>query len=109
MYKKIKGYFPDIIDYFPDYKENPEYMPPKKYKWDIFSMKDSSMTNKFIFHSLNEKNIKDKEGERTVKVSEEVLNQLYSAHYFSKIKEKLCLYSLHQKSLVQLKENKRGR
>ena len=88
MYKKIKGYYPEIIDYFPEYLENPEYLPPKKYMWDIFSTKDSSIANKFISHSLKERNLKDNEGERTVEVSEDVLNQLHSAHYFSKKKGK---------------------
>ena len=31
MYKKIKGYYPEIIDHFPQTKKNSEYMPPKKY------------------------------------------------------------------------------
>ena len=31
MYKKIKGYYPEMIDYFSEFKENPEFMPPKKY------------------------------------------------------------------------------
>ena len=52
MYKKIKGYYPEIIDYFPEYSENPDYLPPKKYMWDIFSTKDSNMASKFISHSL---------------------------------------------------------
>ena len=42
--------------------------------WDIFRTKDSSMANKFISYSLKERNRKDKDGERTVEVSEEVLN-----------------------------------
>ena len=34
IYLKIKGYYYDIIKYFPEYTENPEYLPPKKiYVW----------------------------------------------------------------------------
>ena len=29
MYKKIKGYHSDIIDYFPVNEVNPYYVPPK--------------------------------------------------------------------------------
>ena len=36
MYAKIKGYFDENIEYFPEYEENPEYIPPKKFIWDIF-------------------------------------------------------------------------
>ena len=52
--------------------------------WDIFSTRDSNMVNKFILFSLKERNLKDKEGERTVEVNEDVQNQLHAAHYFSK-------------------------
>ena len=55
---------------------------------DIFSTRDSNMANKFISFSLKERNIKDEEGERTVEVSEDVLNQFHAAHYFSKKKGK---------------------
>ena len=41
--------------------------------WRIFSTKDSSMANKFISHSLKERNLKDNKGE-TVEVPEDVLN-----------------------------------
>ena len=36
MYPKIKGYYPEIIDYFPEYEETSGFIPPKKYMWDIF-------------------------------------------------------------------------
>ena len=81
--KGLKDIIKKIIDYFPEYIENPEYLPPKKYMRDLFSTRDSNMTHKFISHSLKARNRKDSEGERIVEVSEEVLNQLHSAHYFS--------------------------
>ena len=107
MYKKIKGYYPEIIDYFPEYLENPEYLPPKKYMWNIFSTKDSSMANKFISHSLKERNLKDNEGERTVEVSEDVLNQLHSAHYFSKKKGKALFMLSASKELGTIKRKRK--
>ena len=76
--------------------------------WDIFSTKDSSMANKFISHSLKERNLKDSKGERTVEVSEEVLNQLHSAHYFSKKKGKAFFCFLLQKNLEQSKARERN-
>ena len=54
--------------------------------WDIFSTRDTIMANKFISHSLKERNLEDSEGGRTVEVSEDVLNQLHAAHYFSEKK-----------------------
>ena len=71
--------------------------------WDIFSTKDSSMANKFISHSLKERSLKDNEGERTVEVSEDVLNQLHSAHYFSKKKGKALFMLSASKELRTIK------
>ena len=64
------------------------------------------MTNKFISHSLKVKNLKDKEGERIVGVSEEVLNQLLSTHYFSKKKGK-ALFMLSASKELGTIERKR--
>ena len=33
MYIKIKGYYSTLINYFPEYQENPEYVPPKRFMW----------------------------------------------------------------------------
>ena len=56
---KIRRYDPKIIDYFPEYPENSEYLSPKKYMWNIFSTNDSRMVNKFTSNSLKKKNSKD--------------------------------------------------
>ena len=66
------------------------------------------MANKFISHSLNERNLKNLEGERTVEVSEDVLNQLHSAHYFSKKKDKALFMLSVSKELGAIKEKERG-
>ena len=109
MYKRIKGYYSEIIDYFLKYIENLEYLPPKKDMWDVLTTRNSSMAHKFNSHSLKEWNRKDCEGERTVEVSEEVLNQLHSAHYFSKKKGKAYLCSQHQMSLAQSRGRERNK
>ena len=60
MYPKIKGYYPDIIDYFFEYEETSGFILPKKYMWNIFSTKDSNIANRFISHSLKERNQEEK-------------------------------------------------
>ena len=62
----------------------------------IFSTKDSIMVNKFVSYSLKERNYKNDEGERTVEVSEDVINQLHAAHYSLKRKE-IIVYALSLK------------
>ena len=107
MYIKIKGYYECIIDYFPEYSENPDYIPPKRYLWDIFWTMDSDLANKFIAHSLKERNLKDQEGDKTVEVSEDVLNQLHSAHYFSKKKGKALFMLTASKELGIIKRKRK--
>ena len=57
---------------------------------------------------MNEWNRKDSEGERMVEVSEEVLNQLHSAHYFSKLKGKalFMLSASNELSIIKRKWKK---
>ena len=107
MYKKIKGYYPEIVDYFPEYQENTDYLSSKKFMWDIFSTKDSSTVTKFISHSLKERNLKDFEGERTVEVSEDVLNQLYSNNYFKKKKGKALFILSASKEIGAIKRKRK--
>ena len=60
---------------------------------------DPDLANKFIAHSLKERNHKDQEGDKTIVESEEVLNQLHSAHYFSKKKGKALFMQTASKSM----------
>ena len=107
MYIKIKGYYESIIDYFLEYRENPEYIPLKRFLWDIFWTMDSDLANKFIAHSLKERNHKDQEGDKTIEVSEDVLNQLHSAHYFSKKKRKALFMLTASKELRIIKRKRK--
>ena len=107
MYIKIKGYYESIIDYFPEYSENPEYIPPKRFLWDIFWTMDPDLANKFIAHSLKERNHKDQEGDKTIEVSEDVLNQLHSANYFSKKKGKALFMLTASKELAIIKRKRK--
>ena len=106
IYQKIKGYYAEIVIYFPEYSENPEYLPPKRFLWDIFSTKDSNMASKFISHSLKQRNLDDEEGERTFEVSEDVLNQLHGAHYFPKKKGKALFMLSASKELGVIKRKR---
>ena len=107
MYWKIKGYYEDIINYFPEYSENPDYIPPKRFLWDIFWTMDSDLANKFVSYSLKERNLENKEGDKTVEVSEDVLNQLHSAHYFSKKKGKALFMLTASKELGIIKRKRK--
>ena len=70
---------------------------------------DPDLANKFISHSLKERNLENKEGDKTVEVSEDVLNQLHSAHYFSKKKGKALFMLTASKELGIIKRKERNR
>ena len=53
-YSKAKGYIDNFSDYFPNYDES--YIPSKKYFWDIFSTLNQEHAEKFIDHSIKERN-----------------------------------------------------
>ena len=65
------------------------------------------MANKFISFSLKERNLKNEEGERTVEVYEDVLNQLHAAHYFSKKKGKALYMLSTSKELGMIKRKRK--
>ena len=106
IYPKIKSYYTEIIKYFPDYPEEMDYLPPKKFIWDVFSTFNNKTAEKFISHALKQRNEEVKEGDKTVEVWEDVLNQLHSANYFSKKKGK-ALYMLKASKVYTKVQRKR--
>ena len=84
MYPKVKGYIENLADYFPDYDES--YIPPRKYFWDIFSTLNQELTEKFIDHSIKERNKQKVTQESKIEISEEIMNQINKKHFYSKQK-----------------------
>ena len=84
MYAKVKGYIENLADYFPDYDES--YIPPRKYFWDIFSTLNQELAEKFIDHSIKERNKQKVTQESKIEISEEIMNQINKKHFYSKQK-----------------------
>ena len=84
MYAKVKGYIENFADYFPNYKES--YIPPRKYFWDIFSTLNQELAEKFIDHSIKERNKQKVTKESKIEISEEIMNQINKKHFYSKQK-----------------------
>ena len=108
IYPKIKSYYPEIIDYFPEYPDTKEYVPPKKFMWDVFSSFNEDVAQKFIKHAMNQRTEEEGEGDRTVEISQEVLDQLEAANYFSKKKGR-ALYMLAASKDITPVQRKRKR
>ena len=64
------------------------------------------LANKFISHSLKERNLENKEGDKTVEVFEDALNQLHSAHLLIKKKGKALFMSTASKELGTIQRKK---
>ena len=84
MYAKVKGYIENFADYFPDYEES--YIPPRKYFWDIFSTLNQELAEKFIDHSIKERNKQKVTQESKIEISEEIMNQINKKHFYSRQK-----------------------
>ena len=66
------------------------------------------MANKFVNHSLKQRSMCEENEDRTVEISEDVLNQLHSANYFSKKKGK-ALFMLKAGKEIGVIQRKRKR
>ena len=84
MYAKVKGYIENFADYFPDYEES--YVLPRKYFWDIFSTLNQELAEKFIDHSIKERNKQKVTQENKIEISEEIMNQINKKHFYSRQK-----------------------
>ena len=84
MYSKVKGYIDGFSDYFLDYDES--YIPLRNYFWDIFSTLNQELAEKFIDHSIKERNKKKVTQESKIEISEEIKNQLNKKHFYSRQK-----------------------
>ena len=54
MYASVKGYIENLSDYFPDYEH--DYVPPRKYFWNIFSTLNQELAEKCLDHVIKERN-----------------------------------------------------
>ena len=66
------------------------------------------MANKFVNHSLKQRSKCEENEDRTIEISEDVLNQLHSANYFSKKKGK-ALFNLKVGKEIGVIQRKRKR
>ena len=84
MYSEVKGYIDNYADYFPDYDEI--YIPLRKYIWDIFSTLNQELVEKFIDHSIKERNNQKVTQESKIEISKKIMNQINKKHFYSRQK-----------------------
>ena len=84
MYPRVKGYIENLADYFPDYEH--DYVPPRKYFWDIFSTLNQELAEKFIDHAIKERNKQKVTQENKIEISAEIMDQINKKHFYSRQK-----------------------
>ena len=84
MYTRVKGYIENLADYFPDYEH--DYVPPRKYFWDIFSTLNQELAEKFIDHAIKERNKQKVTLESKIEISAEIMDQIKKKHFYSRQK-----------------------
>ena len=82
MYPRVKGYIENLADYFPDYEH--DYVPPRKYFWDIFSTLNQELAEKFIDHAIKERNKQKVTQECKIEISAEIKDQINKKHFYSR-------------------------
>ena len=71
IYPKVKGYIENLADYFPEYDST--YIHPRKYFWDIFSTLNQKFAEKFIDHSIKERNKQKVTQESRIEISADIM------------------------------------
>ena len=52
IYETIKDHVPGFSLYFADYEDNPKYLPPRRFMWDVFATLDYKLANEFVDHAM---------------------------------------------------------
>jgi hypothetical protein len=103
-FRDIVDIYPGIDKYFPMYDE--EYLPSRKFFWEIFATLHYNEASKIIENERNRKYVKEEQEKRQViAVDPIILNELQAVNYFSKSKGR-ALYNMKAKRF-ELPERKR--
>mgnify|MGYP003441658618 CR=1 FL=1 len=86
MYEQIKNYLPEAINYFPEYEDTPQFLPPKRFMWDVFSTLNFELATLFVQHSMKIRNWAEDDKNKVVEIDEEILRDIKNASFFSKKK-----------------------
>ena len=91
-WQDVKQLYPDITHYFPDY--DPEYMPSRKFFWEIFASLHYEDAKTIIRNERKRKYEKEaSEKTKEIIISKDVLNLIQGSLYYSKKKEELSTTS----------------
>ena len=108
MYAKLKVNFEAFVEYFPDYGDSTtDYVPPKKFFWDVFSTFDSELAERYIAYSMEQRNKSVEPSNDVVEVKKDVLNNLFKYRFFSKKKGRALFMLKASKDLCSVKRKRK--
>ena len=84
LYSKLKKYISDFALYFPDYPETPNYLPSKKFMWDVFATLDYEMASTFVDNSMEARANQEKELKKSeIQIDPDIYKQFMQNDYLS--------------------------
>lgn len=87
LYPKLKKNIENFMLYFPDYLDTPNYVPPKKFMWDVFATIDYDMACKFVDHSMRIRANKQKDNKSVeIDIDPEIYREFITSDYLPKKK-----------------------
>lgn len=101
----VKRLYPDVSHYFPDY--DPEYMPSRKFFWEIFASLHYEDAKTIINNERKRKYEKEaSEKTKEMVINKDVLDLIQGSLYYSKKKGR-ALYKIKPKEYGNLPNRKR--
>ena len=94
-----------MADYFPDYER--DYVPPRKYFWDIFSTLNQELAEKFIDYAIKERNKQKVTQESKIEISAEIMVQIKKSISTQDKKEEYYLCLFQAEIFIRLMERER--
>ena len=88
-------------------KSKKEYIPPKKFLWDLFSTLNNELALKFVKYSIDQRAEEAVEGEKTIEIAEEILDEVKQFRYFSKKRGKALHMMKAKKEFTDVKRKRR--
>ena len=108
MYTKLKVNYKNFVDYFPDYNDSViDYVPPKKFFWDVFSTFDSELAERYIAYSMEQRNKSVEPSDDVVEIKKDVLDNLVKYRFFSKKKGRALFMLKASKDLCSVKRKRK--
>lgn len=88
-------------------KSKKEYIPPKKFLWDLFSTLNNALALKYVKYSIDQRSEEAVKGEKTIEIAEEILDEVKGFKYFSRKRGKALHMMKAKKEFTDIQRKRR--